>query len=118
MWCNFSARCTAGVTQTLVSSRDDIAQIVDIQLRRAVRLLAGRGYQLDVTNPAREYLAQIGCEPDFGARPLKRAIQCELQDPLAMHLLAGKIPEGSLIRGERGEGGLVCTPIIAGEVVQ
>jgi ATP-dependent Clp protease ATP-binding subunit ClpB len=98
-------------------SREDIAQIVDIQLRRVEKLLVERGHKLDVSEAAREYLAEIGYEPDFGARPLKRAIQRELQDPLAMKLLSGEFSEGALIRVDRGQDGLVFQTVIVGEVV-
>ena len=55
-------------------ARPQLAQIVDIQLRRVVGLLKERGYTLEVTVSAREYLAEAGYDPDFGARPLKQAI--------------------------------------------
>ncbi len=97
--------------------REQIAQIVDIQLRRVTALLAGRGFTLEVSEAAREYLAEVGYDPDFGARPLKRAIQRELQDPLALRLLSGEFAEGSIVRVERGEDGLEFTQVIQGEVV-
>ncbi len=99
-------------------SRMDIAQIVDIQLARVSKLLGERGYTLEVNESAREYLAEVGYDPDFGARPLKRAIQRELQDPLAMKVLAGEFQEGDLIQVERGEQGLSFKPIKIGEVVE
>ncbi len=76
----------------------EVRQIVDVQLERLSRLLADRRLTLDVTDAAREQLARAGWDPDFGARPLKRAIQRELQDPLALRLLQGEFPEGSTIR--------------------
>jgi len=97
--------------------REHIAQIVDIQLRRVTALLAERGYTLEVSEAAREYLAEVGYDPDFGARPLKRAIQRELQDPLALRLLSGEFSEGSIVRVERGEAALEFTQVIQGEVV-
>ncbi|MGB8251770.1 MAG: AAA family ATPase, partial [Anaerolineaceae bacterium] len=87
--------------------KDHLAEIVGIQLRRVSALLADKGYQLDVTKAAREYLAEKGYDPDFGARPLKRAIQRELQDPLALKILAGEFKEGARIRVDRGPEGLV-----------
>lgn len=98
-------------------TRQHIAEIVNIQLRRIAALLAERGYQLEVTEAAREYLAEVGYDPDYGARPLKRAIQSELQDPLALRILAGEIHEGDLIRVDRGADGLTFTPVLQGEVV-
>jgi ATP-dependent Clp protease ATP-binding subunit ClpB len=82
-------------------SREDLSRIVEIQLKRVAALLEGRGYHLDVSAEAKDYLAETGYDADYGARPLKRAIQRELQDPLAVHLLAGDFPEGATIRVER-----------------
>jgi ATP-dependent Clp protease ATP-binding subunit ClpB len=99
-------------------SRENIAQIVDIQLRRVSDLLAERGYAMEVSEAAREYLAEIGYDPDFGARPLKRAIQRELQDPLALRILSGEFPEGAVIRVDRNDQGLSFTPLLRAEVVE
>ena len=86
--------------------RQHMAAIVEIQLRRVAQLLRGKGYGLQVTEAAREYLAEAGYDPLFGARPLKRAIQRELQDPLALKLLAGEFSEGQTILVDRGTEGL------------
>jgi len=87
--------------------KEHLAGIVAIQLRRVSALLADKGYRLEVSQGAREYLAETGYDPDFGARPLKRAIQRELQDPLAMKILAGEFKEGDAIHVEQGDKGLV-----------
>ncbi len=68
--------------------------------------LADRKLSVLLTDAAREYLADKGYDPAFGARPLKRLIQRELQDPLAMKLLAGELREGETVEVHRGEGGL------------
>ena len=99
-------------------SREHLAEIVDIQLRHVVDRLAERGYGLEVSEAAREYLAEVGYDPDFGARPLKRAIQRELQDPLALQLLSGEFHEGDLIRVDRGPDGLTFTPVVQAEVIE
>ena len=102
-------------------TREDIAGIVDIQLRRISRLLAEKGYQIEVTEAAREYLAEVGYDPQFGARPLKRAIQRELQDPLAIKILAGEFKEGDVIRIDRGAEGLSfakAIPVVEAEVIE
>ena len=77
--------------------KDEIAGIVDIQLRNLQARLADRHLRLSVTPAAREYLAMKGYDPTFGARPLKRLIQREVQDRLAMQLLAGEIREGDAL---------------------
>ena len=99
-------------------TREHMAAIVAIQLRRVEALLAERGFKLDVTQPALDYLADTGYDADFGARPMKRAIQRELQDPLALKLLAGEIHQGDTIRVEHGPEGLTFTPVVNGGVVE
>ena len=86
--------------------RDEIAQIVDIQLKVLERRLAERKLTLRLTDDARELLANEGFDPNFGARPLKRVIQRQVQDPLAMKLLAGEIHEGDTVLVTRGKDGL------------
>ncbi len=87
--------------------KEQINHIVGIQLKRVEKLLAERGYQLEVSEAARTYLAEVGYDADFGARPLKRAIQRELQDPLAVKLLAGDFHPGDILHVERGPDGLI-----------
>ena len=87
-------------------SREQIVQIVDIQLRRLQSLLADRRINLEVTEVAKQYLAEVGYDPVYGARPLKRAIQRELQDPLALQLLQGRFKEGDTVRVDVGDGQL------------
>jgi ATP-dependent Clp protease ATP-binding subunit ClpB len=82
-------------------SREDLVQIVDIQLRHLDALLAARHLHLEVTPEAKELLASQGYDPVYGARPLKRVIQRELQNPIALELLEGKFQEGDTIRAER-----------------
>jgi ATP-dependent Clp protease ATP-binding subunit ClpB len=98
-------------------TREDLASIVDIQLQLVKRMLTERGYNLDVSKDAKAYLAEIGYDPDYGARPLKRAIQREMQDPLAMRLLAGDFRPGETIGVEKGGQGLEFIPIVEGEVL-
>jgi ATP-dependent Clp protease ATP-binding subunit ClpB len=76
----------------------EIGHIVDLQLARFDKLLADRKLTLDLTPAARELLAHEGYDPAFGARPLKRAIQRMLQNPLALALLQGKYGEGDTVR--------------------
>ena len=87
--------------------RDEIRQIVDIQLGGLQRRLEERKLTVTLTDAARDYLANKGYDPAFGARPLKRLIQREIQDPLAMKLLSGDIHDGDTIEIDAGDGGLV-----------
>jgi ATP-dependent Clp protease ATP-binding subunit ClpB len=82
-------------------SREDLVQIVDIQLRHFEHLLQARHLHLEVAADAKELLAAQGYDPVYGARPLKRVIQRELQNPIALELLEGKFQEGDTIRVER-----------------
>jgi ATP-dependent Clp protease ATP-binding subunit ClpB len=98
-------------------TREHLAGIVNIQLRHVARRMADRGFTLEVSEAAREYLAEVGYDPDYGARPLKRAIQRELQDPLAMQILSGEFSEGEIIRVGRGEDGLFFSAVVQAESV-
>ena len=86
--------------------KEQLEKIVDIQLEHVNHLIAERGYKLEIEADARKYLADVGYDPDFGARPLKRAIQRELQDPLALQILNGDIQPGSTILVSKGKDGL------------
>ena len=78
-------------------SREDLRGIVDIQLRRLEKLVEGRELKLDLTEAAKAKLVDLGYEPAYGARPLKRAILKRVQDTLAEELLAGGFPPGSVV---------------------
>ena len=91
--------------------KDEIAGIVDIQLRLLQQRLADRKLSLTLTPAAREYLAVKGYDPQFGARPLKRLIQREVQDVLAMKLLSGEIRDGDAIEVDRAAEGLEFSPL-------
>ena len=82
-------------------AREDLVRIVDLQLVRLEQLLEARNLKLDVTREARELLAEQGYDPVYGARPLKRVIQRELQNRIALELLEGSFSEGDTIRVER-----------------
>jgi ATP-dependent Clp protease ATP-binding subunit ClpB len=84
----------------------EIAEVVGIQVESLARRLAARKLQIELTPAAREYLAEKGYEPSFGARPLKRLIQREVQDPLAMKLLSGELAEGAKVMVDRDGDGL------------
>jgi ATP-dependent Clp protease ATP-binding subunit ClpB len=88
----------------------EIARIVDIQVEQLARRLAARKLEVELTPTAREYLTEKGYEPSFGARPLKRLLQREVQDPLAMKLLSGELAEGSSVVIDRDGDGLAFRP--------
>ncbi|NLE52556.1 MAG: ATP-dependent chaperone ClpB [Chloroflexi bacterium] len=78
-------------------TREHLRQIVGIQLRHLERLLGERRIGLELSDAAQSYLADVGYDPVYGARPLKRAIQRELQDPLALAILEGRVQEGESV---------------------
>jgi ATP-dependent Clp protease ATP-binding subunit ClpB len=80
--------------------------IVDIQVGRVAQLLKDRKIRLDLTDGARAWLGRVGYDPVYGARPLKRAVQKYLQDPLAEALLRGDVPDGSALTIDEGDGKL------------
>lgn len=84
-----------------------MAPIVDIQVSRVQALLKDRKVTLDLTDAARRWLARVGYDPVYGARPLKRTVQKHLQDPLAELILAGQVPDGSTVKVDEGDGKLV-----------
>ncbi|HKT84656.1 MAG TPA: ATP-dependent chaperone ClpB [Novosphingobium sp.] len=86
--------------------QEHMAPIVDIQVGRVQKLLKDRKITLDLTDAAKRWLGRVGYDPVYGARPLKRAVQRHLQDPLAEKLLAGEIPDGSTVRIDEGDGAL------------
>jgi ATP-dependent Clp protease ATP-binding subunit ClpB len=79
-------------------SRDQIAEIVELQLERLRDRLAERQITLELTDAAKEALAEAGWDPAYGARPLKRAIQRLVENPLALRLLEGDFADGDTIR--------------------
>jgi len=88
---------------------EHMAPIVDIQVGRVQNLLKDRKIVLDLSDAARRWLGRVGYDPVYGARPLKRAVQRYLQDPLAEKLLGGEIPDGATVKIDEGEGALAIT---------
>ncbi len=95
--------------------REDLRQIVEIQLRQVRERLAEQKISLEVTDAARDLLAELGFDPNFGARPLKRVIQRTVLDPLAMRLLAGDFQPGDtvIVDAEAGSVVLRRAPVAA-----
>jgi len=89
--------------------QDHMGPIVEIQVARVQKLLRDRKITLDLSDAAKRWLGRVGYDPVYGARPLKRAVQRYLQDPLAEKLLAGEIPDGSTVKIDEGDGGLIIT---------
>jgi len=86
--------------------REDMGRIVDIQLKRLHKLLEERKITIKLEPAAREWLADKGYDPAYGARPLKRVIQKHLQDPLAELILSGKIKDGDTVAVSAGKSAL------------
>ena len=85
--------------------REHIGKIVEIQLLRVAALLADRQIEIELSEKAKTFLADQGYDPHYGARPLKRVIQRRVQDPLAMKILEGEFPPGSLVEVDLNEAG-------------
>jgi len=88
-------------------TREQLGEIVELQLARLRARLVERRIDLEVTDAAKELLAEEGWDPAYGARPLKRAIQRLVENPLALELLEGRFAEGDTIRADAGDGELV-----------
>ena len=88
-------------------SKEHMLAIVDIQLQRVLQRISERKIQVRISQEAKRFLVNSGYNPQFGARPLKRAIQRYLEDPLAMELLAGHFSEGDLIKIDTAGGKLI-----------
>ena len=78
-------------------SREQIRQIVDLQVKRLFANLSDKGLTIELNDASRDWLAEKGYDPDFGARPLKRVMMRAIESPLSMRLLAGEFVEGDTI---------------------
>ncbi len=87
-------------------AQQHMGAIVDIQVERVQALLKDRKIRLELTDAARTWLGRVGYDPVYGARPLKRAIQKHLQDPLAELILRGQVPDGAMVQVDEGDGEL------------
>jgi len=90
-------------------SREQIGKIVDLQVERVLQRVADRGITVTLTDKARELLGELGYDPTYGARPLKRVIQKQLVDRLAMALLQGEFTAGDVVQVDAADGELVFT---------
>jgi ATP-dependent Clp protease ATP-binding subunit ClpB len=89
--------------------REHLREIVDLQADRVLARVAGRGITVTLTDAAKELLGNLGYDPTYGARPLKRVIQKQLVDRLASAILEGEFREGDAVRVDAGDGELVFT---------
>ncbi|HEY3051013.1 MAG TPA: ATP-dependent chaperone ClpB [Gaiellaceae bacterium] len=96
-------------------TREQIGEIVELQLARLRARLAERGLSLELTDAAKEHLAEAGWDPTYGARPLKRAIQRLVENPLALRLLEGDFEEGDTVRVDVEDGELTFEKAPAAE---
>jgi len=88
-------------------TKEQLSEIAELQLLRLRERLAERRIELQVSDGAKELLAEAGWDPAYGARPLKRAIQRLLENPLSLELLEGRFADGDLVRVEASDGELV-----------
>ena len=95
--------------------RLELTEIVELQLHRLNERLAQRGLAIELTPAAKELLAEAGWDPAYGARPLKRALQRLVENPLALRLLEGEFAEGDTVRVDAHEGELVFEKAAAPE---
>jgi ATP-dependent Clp protease ATP-binding subunit ClpB len=96
-------------------SREHLSEIVGLQLRRLEERLAERGIGIELTDAAKEFLAEAGWDPTYGARPLKRAIQRLVENPLAMRLLDNEFADGDTVLVDVRDGELVFEKARAAE---
>jgi ATP-dependent Clp protease ATP-binding subunit ClpB len=96
-------------------TRDQLGEIVELQLRRLRARLAERGLGLELTDSAKELVAEAGWDPSYGARPLKRALQRLVENPLALRLLEGEFAEGDTVRVDAQNGELAFVKAEAAE---
>src|SRR5262249_18088359 len=86
-------------------AKSELSKIVDIQLKNLEKRLAKRELGLELSPAAKDFLGEVGWDPQYGARPLKRAIQRYVEDPLAQKVLAGEFAPGDIIAVDRAPGG-------------
>jgi ATP-dependent Clp protease ATP-binding subunit ClpB len=101
---NFRPEFLNRIDETVIFNRlgkNEIGKIIDIQLARLAERLAERKITLNVTDAAKETIAQRGYDPVYGARPLKRCIQADIENPLARLIIAGEIREGDTVRADK-----------------
>jgi ATP-dependent Clp protease ATP-binding subunit ClpC len=84
-------------------AKEEIFRIIDLSLNKVFKRLGDMGYQIEISLRLKEEIANKGYDPQFGARPLNRAIQRYLEDPIADHMLSGDLKEGDIIMADYDE---------------
>jgi ATP-dependent Clp protease ATP-binding subunit ClpB len=97
-------------------TREQISEIVELQVARVVERLAERGVHVTLTTAARELLGNMGYDPTYGARPLRRVIQKQLIDRLALSLLQGEIGTGDSVQADAVDGEIRLEPALTGSL--
>ncbi|MFN5889992.1 MAG: ATP-dependent Clp protease ATP-binding subunit [Bacteroidota bacterium] len=85
-------------------AKDEIIQILEIRMKKVLKRIADIGYHVELTDSAKSFLAEKGFDPDFGARPLQRALQKYMEEPLAEQVLQGNLKEGAYLKVDHAEG--------------
>ena len=85
-------------------SKEEIIQILEIRMKKVLKRIADIGYHVELTETAKSFLADKGFDPDFGARPLQRALQKYMEEPLAEQVLQGNLKEGAYLKVDHAEG--------------
>ena len=93
----------------VMATDEDLKKIIEIQLRRLTKRLENQKITLELSEAAKERIARTGYDPVYGARPLKRAIQKEILDPLSLQILDGKFHENQTLRVDVKEGKMTFT---------
>jgi ATP-dependent Clp protease ATP-binding subunit ClpB len=97
-------------------SREQLGTVVDLQAERVLTRVRGRGIEVELTDEAKVLLGDLGYDPTYGARPLKRVIQKRLVDPLALAVLRGEFREGDTVRVDAVDGELAMTKAVTAAV--
>ncbi len=92
-------------------SREQISEIVELQVRRLIRRVRERGVEVELTDAARQLLGNMGYDPTYGARPLRRVIQKQVVDRLALALLEGELKEGDAVQLDASDGQVVLNAV-------
>ena len=111
--CSSRASRSFSTALRVAFTRDELGAIVDLQVARLIGRVSERGVEVELTDEARTLLGDMGYDPTYGARPLKRVIQKQLVDKLALRLLEGEFAPGDTVRVDAADGQLVFEKMAA-----